>query len=204
MNNKTKNITLLIAIALTVLSFQVKAQAPLYGCTDPNSPNYYADPSAIDDGSCLYFDSDIIRGNGWSTSAVLQINTPSLSLFAFDQVVVKFRAIGSATWEQLNIDVDPVVSPATMGGFADSTELSMWVFPNFKENSAGALYIAGAKQWINVRLLNLQPNTNYEFSMSLGGVSAMNGNTSTQELSSFFSTEGSEEAPFPNWPLLFQ
>jgi hypothetical protein len=51
MNSKTKNITLLIAIALTVLSFQVKAQTVL-GCTYSGYQNY--NPLAtVDDGSCI-------------------------------------------------------------------------------------------------------------------------------------------------------
>tara|TARA_R110002072_G_scaffold160675_1_gene312036 strand:+ start:286 stop:900 length:615 start_codon:yes stop_codon:yes gene_type:complete len=204
MNNKTKNITILIAIALTVLSFQVKAQVQLYGCTDPNATNYYANPNAADDGSCLYFDSDWTSSHGWSTTAVVQMNSPSISVFVFDQVRVKFRVVGSTVWNQVHIDVDPVTPPLTIGGFADSSALSMWVFPNFMYNSIGEAFISGGRHIVNVRLVGLLSNTDYEVKMMLSGNSLIDNNTLTQELSDTFNTQGTQEAPFPERPVLFQ
>tara|TARA_R110002050_G_scaffold162392_2_gene292285 strand:+ start:1038 stop:1853 length:816 start_codon:yes stop_codon:yes gene_type:complete len=201
MNNKTKNITLLIAIALTVLSFQVKAQSlTTYGCLDSDAMNY--NPSvSIGDGSCVYDYASSNQAHGFNSTALVQIVSPTASLFVFNKLVIKYRVSGTSQWTKIVFPVTVLPLDSTYGGFIDTLGVSMWYFMPRIPNTLGDYVSDGYRNQFTVRLNNLLPLTQYDTKIFLKGSGYANGSVAnkTNKLNNTITTwNNSMEAPFPS------
>jgi len=205
-NNNTTDSTLinsaviLLAILLVMLSFQVNAQA-INGCTDPIGLNYYQNPSAVEDGSCIYADVSQHNTGGWATTAVCQITSPSIHIFNFNKVVLKYREVGTSAWTKIVFPLTPLAVGVPKGGLIDTLNLSLWYSQSIQLDMFGQIIPDGARHFINLRINALENNTQYQTKMWLKGTDVMTGLNRTLKLNSSFYTEmdGYPEAPFPLW-----
>ena len=190
MNNKTKNITLLIAIALTVLSFQVKAQGiGTYGCTDSTAMNYNSGMT-VDGGNCVYINARSNEVHGYKSSAIFQLYTPTLNLIELDAYTVKYKSVDSTTWNVITVIMDLDIN--IHSGLNYTFDGSFWYFRARKLNAQGNVIADGSRIVANIRV-NLQENTTYEYEMFF---SQMGGSNISNVTSGVFTTGMSQgEAP---------
>lgn len=142
MNNKTKNITLLIAIALTVLSFQVKAQ---------------------NQGSVQ---TVLIGAKAYSTTAIVQVISPIMAVLNTQQLVFKYKATTSSSfWNYLTL---PINGNNIVNATTDTLGVEFW---NFRQRfgTPTTTIVEGHRHCSYVRLRNLTPNTHYTAEVSHKG-----------------------------------
>ena len=142
MNNKTKNITLLIAIALTVLSFQVKAQ-------NQNSNN-----------------AVVMSIKTHSTTAIVGVLSPSMAVLNTQQLVFKYKETASSnSWTSVTL---PINGNNIVNATTDTLGVEFW---NFRQRfgTPTTTIVEGHRHCSYVRLRNLTPNTHYTAEVSHKG-----------------------------------
>jgi len=198
MNNKTKNITLLILIALTVLSFQVQAQIQLSGCTDSDALNYNSSTNIIDNGSCIYTEAVSNNAHGFNSTALIQLLSPSAGVFIFNKVIVKYRVSGTNTWTKLVFPVTVLDDDSTYAGYIDTLGVSLWYLHKKKYNLLGEVVSDGNRYLFTARINNLDPLTQYDTKIFLKGSNLISGANKTNKLNNTITTWNNPlEAPFP-------
>ena len=166
MNNKTKNITLLIAIALTVLSFQVKAQSLIYGCLDTAADNYYAGADVHAPELCVWSEASSRGIKGYTNMAIIQATTPSGLFFNCDTFVVRYKQTNSNTWTEFLLPMNGTNRKTT----TDTLGVQYWHFHARGVSSlTGNSVSYGDRDRAYVKLSNLNPFTSYDVEVSFRG-----------------------------------
>jgi hypothetical protein len=211
-NNNTTDSTLinsaviLLAILLVMLSFQVKAQVVQMGCTDPIAYNYNPSLVIADNGSCIYTEASFNNAQGFNSTAMIQLKSPTANVFVFDKLVLKYKIAGTNGWTNIVFPVTALPYDSLYGGYIDTLGVSLWFFRNYFQNSFGQMTDDGYRFTFTVRINNLDPLTTYKTRILLKGNNVFTGENKTNTLTNEITTwNNSLEAPFPlylnNLPL---
>tara|TARA_R110002050_G_scaffold24443_2_gene65447 strand:- start:867 stop:1637 length:771 start_codon:yes stop_codon:yes gene_type:complete len=195
-NNKETKRTFAILYIILIISmisfYNVKAQNS-YGCTDSVAINYYSN-ATVDDGGCVYLEASGNYAEGWSTSAIVSIKSPTANIFEFNKLVLKYKKAGSSNWIRLVFPITPVSSGSE---HLDTNDLSCWFYESTKVNGNGNEVGDGYRFNIYVRLKGLDMDQKYKTVAFLKGDNHYNGDSTTERLKNSFKTNGVSEAPYP-------
>ena len=203
-NNNTTDSTLinsaviLLAILLVMLSFQVKAQSSVYGCTDSIAINYNPSLSIVNDGSCVFTEASNGIAHGFNSTALVQLTSPTANVFLFDKLVVKYKIAGTSGWTNIVFPITTLPYDSLHGGYIDTLGVSMWYFRSKAQNTVGGIVDDGYRFKFTVRLNNLDPLTTYKSKIFLKGNHVFTGANKTDKLNNTFTTWNNPiEAPMP-------
>jgi hypothetical protein len=171
-NNNTTDSTLinsaviLLAILFVMLSFQVKAQALVYGCLDTDADNYYVGADVHDPESCLWSGASSRGVKGYTNMAIIQATTPSRLFFDCDTFVVRYKQTNSNTWTELLLPMNGTNRKTTV----DTLGVQYWHFYSLGVSSITSGSASdGDRDRAYVKLNNLNPFTSYDVEVSFRG-----------------------------------
>jgi len=189
---------ILLAILLVMLSFQVKAQVIVNGCTDSTAINYNSSTLIVNDGSCIYPEASNGLSHGFNSTALVQLTSPSANVFLFDKLVIKYKIAGTSGWTKIVFPITTLPYDSLHGGYIDTLGVSMWYFRSKIQNTIGNVIDDGYRFKFTVRLNNLDPLTTYKSKIFLKGNHVFTGANKTNKLSNTFTTWNNPiEAPMP-------
>jgi len=189
---------ILLAILLVMLSFQCEAQVSAYGCTDSTAINYNSSTFITDNGSCVYPEASDGVAHGFSSTALVQITSPTANVFLFDKLVIKYKIAGTSGWTNIVFPITTLPYDSLHGGYIDTLGISMWYFRIKVQNTVGSVIDDGYRFKFTVRLNNLDPLTTYKSKVFLKGNHVFTGANKTDKLSNTFTTWNNPlEAPMP-------